>query len=174
MGYNRSSRTPDEYGEEWITEKPATCGEAGSKHKLCTLCNAKGEITEIPALDNNAVRVEPKQATCQVNGNIEYWHCDVCDGYFSDESLSKEITKDQIIVKAAGHYIVIKNAKEATCTEEGYTGDIVCKVCGEVTEKGTVVAQIAHSFKDGKCSVCGAADPGIKPTDTNQDDSDSP
>ena len=72
--------TPHEYGEEWITEKPATCGEAGSKHKLCTLCNAKGEITEIPALDHNAVRVEPKQATCKENGNIEYWHCDVCDG----------------------------------------------------------------------------------------------
>ena len=43
-----------------------------------------------------------------------------------------------------------------------------------VTEKGTVVAQIAHSYKDGKCSVCGAADPGIKPTDTNKDDTDSP
>lgn len=166
--------TPHEYGEEWITDKQATCGEAGSKHKLCTLCNAKGEITEIPALDHNAVRVEPKQATCMENGNIAYWHCDVCDGYFSDESLSKEITKDQTIVKAAGHHIVIKNAKEATCTEEGYTGDKVCKVCGEVTEKGTVAAKIAHSYKDGKCSVCGAADPGTKPTDTNKDDTDSP
>lgn len=50
----------------------------------------------------------------------------------------------------------LKNVKEATCAEEGYTGDKVCKVCGEVVEQGKPVEKLAHSYKDGKCTVCGA------------------
>ncbi len=56
-----------------------------------------------------------------------------------------------------------QGVKDATCTEEGYTGDVVCSVCGEVIEKGEAVPKIAHSFKDGKCTVCGAADPDYEP-----------
>ncbi|MBQ8381879.1 MAG: hypothetical protein IJX47_01605 [Clostridia bacterium] len=33
----------------------------------------------------------------------------------------------------------VVNAKEATTTEEGYTGDTVCKKCGEVQETGEVI-----------------------------------
>lgn len=38
----------------------------------------------------------------------------------------------------------VENAKEATCTEEGYTGDTVCADCGETLEKGTVIAAKGH------------------------------
>lgn len=55
--------------------------------------------------------------------------------------------------------IVLKNAKEATCTEEGYTGDKVCAVCGEIVEKGTVIPKTAHNYEDEKCTVCGAQEP---------------
>ena len=47
----------------------------------------------------------------------------------------------------------------ATCTEPGYTGDKVCTVCGETVETGEVIPAAGHSYKDGKCTVCGAADP---------------
>lgn len=30
----------------------------------------------------------------------------------------------------------VKNKKDATCSEEGYTGDTVCKSCGEILKKG--------------------------------------
>ena len=53
----------------------------------------------------------------------------------------------------------LKDAKDATCTAEGYTGDKVCTVCGEVVEHGTVIAKLPHDFEDGKCTVCGAEDP---------------
>ena len=65
----------------------------------------------------------------------------------------------------------IKNAKDTTCTTEGYTGDKVCKNCNKVVEKGKSIAKIAHIYKDGKCTVCGASDPDYKP---NQGNSDSP
>lgn len=60
------------------------------------------------------------------------------------------------------HKIEIKGAKEASCTEEGYTGDKVCSVCGEVVEKGQVISKKAHEYKEGKCVVCGAEDPNYK------------
>lgn len=46
--------------------------------------------------------------------------------------------------------------KDATCTEKGYTGDVVCKKCGRVLEKGKSVAALGHWFVNGKCKVCGA------------------
>lgn len=50
---------------------------------------------------------------------------------------------------AAGHGETrLENMKEPTCTEEGYTGDKVCTVCGEVVEAGTTIEKIAHSFGD--------------------------
>ncbi len=36
----------------------------------------------------------------------------------------------------------VKNAKAATSSEEGYTGDTVCKGCGDTLEKGTVIAKL--------------------------------
>ena len=41
--------------------------------------------------------------------------------------------------------------------------DKVCRECGEVLEKGEVIPMLAHSYKDGKCTECGAADPDHKP-----------
>ena len=32
-----------------------------------------------------------------------------------------------------------QNARKATCTEDGYTGDLVCRLCGEVLEQGEVI-----------------------------------
>ena len=37
----------------------------------------------------------------------------------------------------------LANAKEATCTEDGYTGDTLCAVCGEVVEAGEAVVVTA-------------------------------
>ena len=41
---------------------------------------------------------------------------------------------------------MIRNAAEATCTEDGYTGDKVCENCGELIFKGSVVPATGHSF----------------------------
>ena len=36
------------------------------------------------------------------------------------------------------------NAKAATCTEDGYTGDVVCKACGKVITKGETIPATGH------------------------------
>ncbi len=115
------------------------------------------------ALGHNVAKTEEKEATCTEDGNIEYWYCNTCGKYFSDEALTNEITKDKTVVKETGHgKTELKNAKEATCTAEGYTGDNVCTVCGETLEKGEVIPKLAHNYKDGKCTVCETIDPDFK------------
>lgn len=84
---------------------------------------------------------------------------------------------DVVFADSESHFIVdrhdsfeIVGAKEATCTSEGYTGDKVCGICGKIIEEGTVIAKTAHAFKDGKCTVCGAADPDYVPAGTTDTD----
>ncbi len=65
----------------------------------------------------------------------------------------------------------IKNAKDATCTENGCTGDTVCTDCGQILEKGDVIQAFGHSgkwkttrmatlteagLKQNICKICGA------------------
>ena len=48
--------------------------------------------------------------------------------------------------------------KAATCTEDGYTGDLVCAICGDVVEAGEVIPATGHTDENGDeiCDVCGA------------------
>ena len=79
-----------------------------------------------------------KSATCTKNGEKTY----TCSGCGE--------TKTEVI-KATGHKETeIRNATESTCQKEGYTGDKVCKACGEVLEKGKPIAKKDHSWDAGK------------------------
>ena len=48
------------------------------------------------------------------------------------------------------------NQKDADCTHEGYTGDVVCSDCGEVLVEGEVIPTTEHQYdENGICTVCG-------------------
>ena len=108
-------------------------------------------------------KIPAKAPTCTENGHSAYWYCAAFDKYFSDENGVNEITAESTVIPATGHgESEVKGAKEATCTEDGYTGDKVCKVCGEILERGTVIEKIGHVWgepewnwsEDGKtCTV---------------------
>lgn len=54
-------------------------------------------------------------------------------------------------IQVTGHpNIELKNAKEATCSTEGYTGDKICKDCGKTIEAGTTIPKKEHSWDAGK------------------------
>ena len=54
---------------------------------------------------------------------------------------------------------------EATCTENGYTGDLICKNCQHLMESGEEVPATGHSYQEGLCRVCNGKDPDyVKPT----------
>ena len=54
-------------------------------------------------------------------------------------------------IQVTGHpNTELKNAKEATCSTEGYTGDKICKDCGKTIEAGKTIPKIEHSWDAGK------------------------
>ncbi len=131
------------------------------------LSNLYGEkYFRLKVHEHEGTHVPRKEATCTKDGNIEYWYCDGCGKDFADEGLTDEITLDKTVILAKGHGTTqIQNKKDATCTEEGYTGNKVCTVCGEILEYGKTLQKLAHDYKDGKCIICGAVDPSYKPAE---------
>ena len=90
-------------------------------------------------------KIQAKAPTCTESGNSAYWYSAAFGKYFSDENGVNEITAESTVLPATGHgESEVKGAKEATCTEDGYTGDKVCKVCGEILERGTVIEKLGH------------------------------
>jgi len=75
-------------------------------------------------------------------------------------------------IPATGHqHTELRDKKTATCGEDGYSGDLYCKDCGQLISKGAVVKATGHSWDSGKvteaatckkegtktytCSICG-------------------
>ena len=63
-------------------------------------------------------------------------------------------------IPATGHDTQLVGAKPATCTEDGYTGDEVCKTCGVTVKKGEVIPAAGHDTelvgaKDATCTQDG-------------------
>lgn len=52
------------------------------------------------------------EATCETDGNIDYYHCNICNKNFRDEN--GEIELDEVVVKALGH-----NFQNKQCTKCG-------------------------------------------------------
>lgn len=72
-------------------------------------------------------KVSGVSATCQTDGNIEYYRCTDCDKLFSDEAASTEITKESTVIKNLGHDIEHHDAKAPSYTEKGHAAYDTCK-----------------------------------------------
>ena len=112
---------------------------------------------EFPKHIHNLTAVPKKDSTCTVKGNIDYWYCKECDKYFSDAEAKTEISKEKTELPLAQHKTQLENQKDATCTQEGYTGDLVCTECKTVVEKGEAIEKLPHSTqlvgkKDATCT----------------------
>ncbi len=81
-------------------KKAATCTTAGyTGDTYCEQCERMiKEGTEIALLPHTLEKIEKKDATTVEEGNIEYYHCSVCDSYFSDSEGKKQITKESTVI----------------------------------------------------------------------------
>ena len=91
-------------------------------------------------------------ATCETTGVRTY----TAKVTFEDKEYTDTKTE---VIPATSHDTELVGAKDATCTEDGYTGNEVCKVCQTVVKQGEVIPALGHDYKDGKCSRCGAEEP---------------
>ena len=151
----------------------ATCAEKA----VCHICG--DEYGDVNASNHtNLVKTEAKPATHLTEGNTEYWYCDGCDKYFSDEAGTNEIAlEDTVIPKLTEH----------TADGTGWHRDEeshwhTCE-CGEVIDKAAhsykwVIDKEATATEAGlkheECSVCGYAKAAVEipATGTTTDPSD--
>lgn len=70
-----------------------------------------------------------KAATCVADGNIAYWHCSVCDKYFSDKDGVTAVTLENTVIKSPGHNEIADEGTPATTTKPGYKPGVWCDKC---------------------------------------------
>ena len=114
-----------------------------------TCSNDASHVKTVNATVTNEVTTE---ATCEADGVRTY----TAKATFEGEEYTDTKTE---VIPATSHDTELVGAKDATCTEDGYTGDEVCKVCGVTVKQGEVIPALGHDYKDGKCSRCGAEEP---------------
>ena len=143
----------------WTVTKAATCTEAGTSVRTCTVCGAE-ETQTIPALGHSMTAVAAKAATCTEAGHSAYWSCSRCGKFFSDAAGKTEIAKDSWVIAALGHDEATRAAVAATCYASGHEADTYCKRCGMVINAGAnIPATGKHTYVNGVCTVCGVKNP---------------
>ena len=125
------------WNDDYTASATFTCG------------NDASHVETVNAAVTNEVTTE---ATCEADGVRTY----TAKVTFEGEEYTDTKTET---LPATGHDTELVGAKDATCTEDGYTGDEVCKVCGVTVKQGEVLPALGHDYKDGKCSRCGAEEP---------------
>lgn len=129
--------------KEAVEIQQPTCTAKGSYTYKVTLGdyskdeNGKNETTDIKIpitiIAHKLDTIKAVAATCEKDGNVEYYTCKTCGKYFSDKDGKKEITENSWVVKATGHQIVEEVKKQPTKKAEG---QLVrhCKNCDYVKE----------------------------------------
>lgn len=168
--------TEHDYGE-WVLDQAPTCKKYGARHRICKNCGDR-EVDVLDKVDHTWELVSTTPATCTI-GEIQHYKCSVCgetkdvtlsnplgehswdNGKVTKEATCTEngektytctvcnTTKTEVIPATGHQHKEVKNAKKATCTEDGYTGDTYCKDCGTKLESGTVINKLGHTWDNG-------------------------
>lgn len=122
--------------DEGKITKEATCSETGVKTYTCSRCGGT-KTEEIPKTKHNYEEHVVKAPTCTEKG-VSYYVCKNCG-----------LTTSRRQTPATGHiHTEVRNQKDATYKEEGYTGDTYCKDCGKKLETGTVIPKLVETEHD--------------------------
>lgn len=138
-GRKKQVETKPALGHTWDegkVTKEATCSETGVKTHTCTRCGGtKNE--EIPKTKHDYEEHVETPATCTSRG-VSYYVCKNCG-----------LTTSKKQTPATGHiHTEVRNKKDATYTDDGYTGDTYCKDCGKKRETGTVIPKLVEKEHD--------------------------
>lgn len=159
----------------------STCLEHGNiEYWQCTMCekyfsdeHAQHEISEeeiiLPVSGEHDLTFHAGvDSTCSVNGHIEYYQCEVCEKYFSDEDGQHELSEEELILPLSDdHDLEFHEKVESTCTLNGNIEYYQCKDCNkyfvkneqgkyvEITQEETI-SPLAHkmTLHEGHEATC--------------------
>ena len=125
-------------------------GRAGGAHPWDTECVSKrlsdgGMRLPVLAWQKLSAAHEGGTATCS-----EKAVCTLCGQTYGDKDAGNHVGGTEV-----------KNARKASCTGDGYTGDTCCKGCGAKLQSGTVIKAAGHTGGTATCTsaavcrVCG-------------------
>lgn len=130
-----------------VPAEDSTCIKHG--HEAYTVCDECDEViegsdAELPlAAHTYTEKAEAKYlksaATC-VSKAVYYKSCSVCGAKGTETFEYGKVDPEN---HTGGTYL--KDQKEATCYEEGYTGDTYCNDCNEKIKDGSVIDKSAHN-----------------------------
>lgn len=116
-----------------VERKDPTCTEKGNiEYWYCEACRKyfqdealtkelKQEETILPATGHNLTKVDEKKPTVDAAGKIEYWYCEVCNKYFSDEKAEHEITLEDTIIAKLPKFVSGANQEWTKGSKDGLT-----------------------------------------------------
>lgn len=115
-----------------------------------------------PEVQGTMVECPEKAATCTSEGNIKYYTCTKCGGYFRrDESIKEKIvatetSADEVKIQKISHKLNKVNGQPATCTKAGNIEYYECSFCkgnfkdekGENPVNDVVIPALGHAMSE--------------------------
>ena len=149
--------------DDWIIDKEATATEAGSRHKVCTICNYETQTETIPATGpcthegsttwvpaGDGVHHVKKCADCGAEPVTEKHNFAYRDNSDNSHTMTCDICGEARIEPHDFSH------KTVPADDGKHRGQCVC---------GAFDAAEDHTYQNGSCTACGAADPAsAKPT----------
>ncbi len=153
---------------EWVETTPATATEPGEQKRTCKVCQY-AQTETIPVI------VCEHEYTYKYDENQHWQQCSKCNetteredhtgGEYNCTEPAACTVCGYEYIDPDNHFPGVSNEVPATCTEAGYSGDLVCLFCGTELGKGTTVPATGHNEgldwkEDGSghwktCAKCG-------------------
>ena len=138
-----------------LISKAPSCSEKGETAYTATFAEdwatEQTKTVETDALGHELAYTQAKASEIGVDGNIGYWHCLLCDKYFSDENAENEITLAQTVIPALKAYppeIKDSNGGKAEILPEAPAeGDEV--IVAVTPDEGYEIDKVIVKDKDG-------------------------
>ncbi len=132
----------------------SSCTERGTQSQHCMICGMSAGSTTVAATGHKFEKyVSNEDATCASNGTktakCSNTGCTATNTITDAGSRLKHTTSGRR-----------ENEIAATCQKEGYTGDLVCDICGGVVSRGKTLEMTDHNAiienqMDASCNVDG-------------------
>lgn len=167
-----AAHQPVEVVDAKYLKSEANCTSPAVYYKSCKVCGEKTAETftsgdKDSTKHTNIVTENAVEATCQTTGYTGDKVCGDCgteiekgtETPLSDHKGGEATCTAKAVCDTCGEEygevnpdnhgeLEIKNAKDATETEEGYTGDKVCKDCSTTVEEGKAIPKLSNNPTD--------------------------
>ena len=83
----------------------------------------------VACVTHECTKMRAKAATCERDGNIEYWTCYRCEKIFSDAAATQELSAAETVLPKLSHTPVFVGENESSCSTKGNIPYWYCSDC---------------------------------------------